>query len=105
MKILSNKIQCNKCKDIIESTHIHDCKWCKCGTVAVDGGHSYLKRCTKDMDAIVELSDFEEEQHKMVCSICKQIHNYELEECEVCGKLMCESCSPNGYCCDICYGM
>ena len=44
-KIVENKIKCNECLDIIESKHTHDFKWCKCGTVAVDGGKSYLKRC------------------------------------------------------------
>ena len=37
-KILVNKIQCKKCKDIIESKHVHDFKWCKCRSIAVDGG-------------------------------------------------------------------
>ena len=44
-KIIVNKIKCNKCRDIIESTHRHDFKFCKCGAVAVDGGHDYLRRC------------------------------------------------------------
>lgn len=44
-KIICNKIECLKCGDIIESKNIHDFKWCKCGYVAVDGGHDYLKRC------------------------------------------------------------
>ena len=26
-KILVNKIQCKKCKDIIESKYVHDFKW------------------------------------------------------------------------------
>ena len=44
-RILVNKIQCNKCKDIIESTSTHDFNFCRCGAVAVDGGKDYLKRC------------------------------------------------------------
>lgn len=43
-KIILNRIQCNKCKDIITSEHVHDFKYCKCGKVAVDGGRDYLKR-------------------------------------------------------------
>ena len=43
-KILVNKIKCNKCGDIIESTYRHDFKFCKCGAVAVDGGKDYLRR-------------------------------------------------------------
>ena len=29
---------------MIESEYRHDMRWCECGAVAVDGGHSYLKR-------------------------------------------------------------
>ena len=43
-KIITNKIQCLVCGDIIESTHMHHFVRCKCGKVAVDGGHDYLKR-------------------------------------------------------------
>lgn len=43
-KIISNKIKCKKCGDIIESKHVHDFKMCKCGAVGVDGGHDYLRR-------------------------------------------------------------
>ena len=44
-KIITNKIRCKKCGDIIESTHRHDFKFCKCGAVAVNGGKDYLRRC------------------------------------------------------------
>lgn len=44
MKILVNKIKCNKCGDIIESKTVHDFRICTCGSVAVDGGQYYLKR-------------------------------------------------------------
>lgn len=43
-KIIVNKIKCNKCGDIIESTYRHDFKSCMCGAVAVDGGKDYLRR-------------------------------------------------------------
>ncbi len=46
--IVVNKIKCNHCGDIIESTSVHDFKWCKCRTVYVDGGHDYLKRGFKN---------------------------------------------------------
>mgnify|MGYP003300183423 CR=1 FL=1 len=60
-KIIKNSIQCNYCGDIIESLHRHDLKWCRCGTVAVDGGKSYLKRSFKfSPDDFTELSDVEE---------------------------------------------
>ena len=62
MKILVNKIRCNKCGDEIESHSVHDFKFCKCGAVAVDGGHEYLKRCgnledVTDLSECVEMGD------------------------------------------------
>ena len=55
--ILSNKIRCKHCGDVIESTKIHDFVWCSCGSCAVDGGYSYIKRafCSENPD-----DDFEE---------------------------------------------
>ena len=47
-RIIVNKIQCKNCKDIIESKTRHNMVWCKCGKVAVDGGHDYLRRVYKD---------------------------------------------------------
>lgn len=43
-EIISNKIKCKKCGDIIESKSTNDYKKCSCGAVAVDGGKDYLKR-------------------------------------------------------------
>lgn len=54
-KIISNKIKCKKCEDIIESKSINDYKRCSCGAVAVDGGTEYLKRIGNENDYI-ELS-------------------------------------------------
>lgn len=55
MIIVSNKIQCKHCGEVIESTSIHNFVSCKCGKVAVDGGKDYLKRCGNKEDYI-ELS-------------------------------------------------
>ena len=60
-KILINKIQCNKCKDIIESKHVHDFKWCSCKSIAVDGGLEYLRRLG-NLEDIIELSKFDMKQ-------------------------------------------
>ena len=60
-KILVNKIQCNKCKDIIESKHVHDFKLCSCKSIAVDGGLEYLRR-VGNFEDIIELSEFEMKQ-------------------------------------------
>ncbi len=59
MRILANKIQCKKCGDIIESHSVHDFKFCKCGAVAVDGGHEYLRRCGS-FENIIDLSEWKE---------------------------------------------
>lgn len=56
--ILSNKLKCNKCNDIIESKHRHDFVYCSCGAVAVDGGKEYLRRVGNFKDA-TELSEIE----------------------------------------------
>ena len=57
MKIISNKIQCNHCKQIIESKHTHDFVQCQCGKVAVDGGLDYQKRCFEREGDYTEMSD------------------------------------------------
>lgn len=60
-RILVNSIQCKRCGDVIVSLHRHDLEWCKCGSVAVDGGTDYLKRMTCDPDAgFVERSEYED---------------------------------------------
>ena len=59
-----NKIKCKFCGDIIESTHVHDFKFCSCGKCAVDGGHYYLRRSfdgKTDEECFEELSEMEEE--------------------------------------------
>ena len=48
--IITNKIKCKKCGEIIESKHRHDFKFCKCGAVAVDGGKDYLRRLGNQED-------------------------------------------------------
>ena len=63
-QILINKIQCNKCKDIIESKHVHDFKWCSCKSIAVDGGLEYLRR-VGNLEDIIELSEFEMKQEEI----------------------------------------
>lgn len=52
-EILANKIRCKKSGDIIESKSVYDFRFCKCDSVAVDGGHDYLRRQ-------VELEDWED---------------------------------------------
>ena len=66
-KILSNKIRCKRCGDVIESRHTHDFVWCSCGSCAVDGGTSYIKRTWdgglgNQDNAYEELSEYEENE-------------------------------------------
>ncbi len=57
-KILRNRIKCKQCGDIIESTSVHDFKFCSYGKVAVDVGKCYLNR-TDSPNNREELSEFE----------------------------------------------
>jgi hypothetical protein len=43
VKRFKNKARCLKCGDVIESTHVHDCRYCTCGAIMVDGGHDYWR--------------------------------------------------------------
>ena len=62
-KIYKNSIKCNLCGEILVSESVHDFKFCKCGTVAVDGGKEYLRRTyTNSTDDYTELSEYEEEK-------------------------------------------
>lgn len=49
-EIISNKIKCKKCGDVIESKSTNDLKRCSCGAVAVAGGKEYLKRLGNEKD-------------------------------------------------------
>ena len=57
--IMSNKIKCKKCGDIIESKSTNDYKRCSCGAVAIDGGKDYLKRIgnEEDYEELSEIKD------------------------------------------------
>ena len=41
-KIISNKIQCKHCGEIIESKSIHSFVTCKCGCCSADDSHYHL---------------------------------------------------------------
>ena len=62
-KIISNKIQCKHCGEIIESKHIYEFVTCKCETCSVDGGHYHLSRSYKNSpeEDFIELSEVEED--------------------------------------------
>ena len=50
-----NRIRCLKCEDVIEATHQHDYKSCKCGRVSVDGGALGHWRRIGGADSYVEM--------------------------------------------------
>lgn len=56
-KITKNAIQCKLCGDMIESKYRHDYVECKCGACAVDGGHDYLRRCFKEKNCYIDISE------------------------------------------------
>lgn len=60
-RIIANKAQCKKCKDIVESRWGHDYVRCSCGEIAVDGGKEYIRRTAKSLDNIIELSEYSDE--------------------------------------------
>lgn len=58
-RILANRAQCRACGDVIESTHVHEFRSCRCGSISVDGGREYLRRLWKGGEweaAAIELS-------------------------------------------------
>lgn len=65
-RIVKNAIRCKYCGEVIESTSVHDFKFCSCESVAVDGGHDYLRRCFKtsqdDYDELSEYIDLEDDK-------------------------------------------
>lgn len=68
-RIISNKIKCNSCGDILESHNSHDYHVCSCGKCAVYGGLKELKRdFVYSPNDYAELSETEEivEDNKVV---------------------------------------
>jgi hypothetical protein len=43
-----------RCEDVIQSMYRHDFKWCKCKSIAIDGGGDYTK-ISYDEDVEYEL--------------------------------------------------
>ena len=50
--LIQNELECKNCGDIIYSAYRHDFKYCKCGSVAVDGGMSYIRRVGNVKDTV-----------------------------------------------------
>lgn len=58
---LNNKVKCNICNQIIESRTRNDFKFCDCGSTAIDGGISYLRRIGRSYE---ELSVKDDKNHE-----------------------------------------
>lgn len=60
-KLIKSAIKCTHCGDVIESKHTHDFKWCKCGTVYIDGGLSYTRVGFKNStDDFIDMREWED---------------------------------------------
>lgn len=59
-KILRNAAKCARCQDVIESTHRHDFRACKCGAIMVDGGKDYIRR-VGDFEAMIDLNEYSDD--------------------------------------------
>ena len=62
MKLIRNRAQCRKCGDVIESKHRHDFVQCKCGSIFIDGGLYYQRGGAKDLNDIIDLSEYSSEE-------------------------------------------
>jgi hypothetical protein len=61
--LVTNKLQCLNCNDIIESTSRHDYVKCSCGGCTTDGGLEYLHRSTNINVKSVDLSTYSNVPH------------------------------------------
>lgn len=90
-RIRTNAIKCKKCGDIIESIDVHDFKWCSCKTVAVDGGHEYLRRVGNKEDYeelayFIQLAEIITDGfEKVKNALSKKDISFTNTHCHVCG--------------------
>lgn len=52
-----NAVQCNECGEVIRSRNRHDYRYCKCGSIFVDGGSWYARR-GGDMKDYTDLTEY-----------------------------------------------
>jgi len=64
--LIQNEVECMTCGDRIYSAHRHDMKYCKCGSIAVDGGMEYRRRAGK----LTEYIDYSKEMDANVLMQC-----------------------------------
>lgn len=84
--IISNKIQCNSCKDILTSKHRYDFKMCSCKMSGVDGGNYYRRRIGSNF---IEMSIYSNDDFEVIrnnlyrngTTLLKDMSNGWLEAC------------------------
>ncbi len=50
--IIRNAVKCNKCQEVLQSTHVHDYVECICQETMVDGGNEYFRYGGNDVETL-----------------------------------------------------
>ena len=50
--IIRNAVKCNKCQEVLQSTHVHDYVECMCQETMVDGGNEYFRYGGSDVETL-----------------------------------------------------
>lgn len=69
LKLVSNKIRCKFCGDILYSLYVHDFTYCRCRKCSIDGGLEYAQRSfvtEKPEDTYEDLSTYVDENGKLI---------------------------------------
>lgn len=95
--ILSNQVECIKCGDKPYSANRHDFKYCKCGSIAVDGGMDYLRRAGS-IDLFNEMSINIDDEVAQACldNIGEMVNSNRNNLGILCG--IARTLRDNGYC-------
>lgn len=77
-------IKCKKCGDLIQSKHRHDMVWCKCHSVAIDGGDDYCRWAgdKENIEFYVEESRFQAHKEEIKKEILEDGFGFVCRECE-----------------------
>lgn len=86
---MSKILKCKKCGDIIQSKHRHDMVWCKCHSIAIDGGDDYFRWAGNkdDIEFYVPESEKDErlaEQSDLIEHLKKQLNCDYYKPCPKC---------------------
>lgn len=60
--VIRNRVKCRKCKDIIESTFTHHFVYCKCKSIAIDGGLDYQRLIGDEDDIDLSYSIYKDQK-------------------------------------------